>query len=334
MKSLVIGAAGAIGKQLVRALLERDGDGSVVCALRRTPLPEDLSSRVVQELGIDVCDGEALRKLLLKYKGEIGCVWNLAAPLSVETAQDPSLAHSVTVGGMKKILEAMDLGGVKRICFTDSIGSFGAEAPRNEASARWLVENPEQDPGSDYGLQKRGCRELLASYAARGIDTRWAVVPGVLHCEATWGAGTTEYALDAIKCAHEGKRFCAPLDKNVKLPMIFADDLIRGLLLLEAAPRESLQEPEQGYAISGFAFAPEELYAELERAEPSFDITILIDQTMSKFAALWPDSLSAEEAERDFGFRARVGLRETVTRILNAHSRRSNEPDAKRARTS
>ena len=27
------------------------------------------------------------------------------------------------------------------------------------------VENPDQDPGSDYGLQKRGCRDLMAKFA-------------------------------------------------------------------------------------------------------------------------------------------------------------------------
>ena len=55
--------------------------------------------------------------------------------------------------------------GARRICFTDSIGSFGAEAPREGTTARWLTENPEQDPGSDYGLQKRGCRELMKQFA-------------------------------------------------------------------------------------------------------------------------------------------------------------------------
>lgn len=39
------------------------------------------------------------------------------------------------------------------------------------------------------------CRKLLADFAAKveGGDTRWAVIPGVLHADPTWGAGTTEY---------------------------------------------------------------------------------------------------------------------------------------------
>ena len=77
-------------------------------------------------------------------------VWNLAAPLSVETELDPSVAEDVTVGGMGRILAALDACGASpatRVLFSDSIGSFGASAPRVGASAAWLVANPSQDPG-------------------------------------------------------------------------------------------------------------------------------------------------------------------------------------------
>jgi nucleoside-diphosphate-sugar epimerase len=104
--------------------------------------------------GVDVCDAEALSALFRAHADETTTVWNLAAPLSVETALDPSVAEAVTVGGMAKVLDAMKEVGARRICFTDSIGSFGAEAPRSGATALWLHENPTQDPGSDYGLQK------------------------------------------------------------------------------------------------------------------------------------------------------------------------------------
>ena len=58
---------------------------------------------------------------------------------------DPAVAQAITVGGMKNVLDAMSETGVRRICFTDSIGSFGATAPRTQCTARWLTENPTQD---------------------------------------------------------------------------------------------------------------------------------------------------------------------------------------------
>jgi threonine 3-dehydrogenase len=92
--------------------------------------------------------------LIQKYSQDIAVVWNLAAPLSVETANDPNVAKDVTVGGFERLINAMDKANMPestRICFSDSIGSYGLSAPRKEATADWLVKNPEQDPGSDYG---------------------------------------------------------------------------------------------------------------------------------------------------------------------------------------
>jgi nucleoside-diphosphate-sugar epimerase len=43
---------------------------------------------------------------------------------SVETAMDPKVAEAVTVGGMGNVLGAMREVGARRVCFTDSIGSF------------------------------------------------------------------------------------------------------------------------------------------------------------------------------------------------------------------
>jgi len=92
--------------------------------------------------------------LIVKYSQDIGVVWNLAAPLSVETASDPNMANEVTVKGFERLIRAMDkakMPETTKICFSDSIGSYGRSAPRNEATADWLVANPTQDPGSEYG---------------------------------------------------------------------------------------------------------------------------------------------------------------------------------------
>lgn len=182
---------------------------------------------------------------------------------------DPELAEDVTVGGMKNVLSAMRSVGARRICFTDSIGSFGAAAPRDGATARWLDENPDQEPGSDYGRQKRTCRELMAAFAQdHGGDPRFAVLPGVMHSEAVWGNGTTEYALDALLAApHQQTKhglpasgaFVCPIDPAVRMPMIFVDDLMRGLIALQEADETQLSEPQRGYCIPGLSFTAHEV---------------------------------------------------------------------------
>mgnify|MGYP001219280070 CR=1 FL=1 len=50
-----------------------------------------------------------------------------------------------------------------------------------------------------------------------------------------WGGGTTEYALEAIKCAAARGAYECPVALHTTLPMILADDLIAGMELAYSA---------------------------------------------------------------------------------------------------
>jgi hypothetical protein len=81
--TLVIGAAGAVGKRLCTALAARGT--RVIASDRMNQLPDSLQRTVGTCVGgIDVCDAEALKNLFREHADERTIVWNLAAPLSVE----------------------------------------------------------------------------------------------------------------------------------------------------------------------------------------------------------------------------------------------------------
>jgi len=338
--TLIIGAAGAIGKRLCAGLTARGH--RVIASDRMERLPGSLR-RSMGNLGtcvggIDVTDAAAVRALFKKYANANTTVWNLAAPLSVDTALNPEIAEAVTVGGMRNTLAAMAAVGAKKICFTDSIGSFGASSPRQGATARWLIENPTQDPGSDYGRQKRGCRELMEAFMRdHGGDSRFAVLPGVLHTNPVWGNGTTEYALDALLAApHQatrlglptGEAYVCPVDPDVRLPMVFADDLIKGLIALQEADADSLTEPQRGYCIPGLSFTPNELFAEIRKHHPGFGFRVNKDENMNKFANLWPDEVGTTAPLRDLGYAPEVKLPDMVATVLAAHEIRNENSAA------
>ena len=193
-----------------------------------------------------------------------------------------------------------------------------------------IPENPQQDPGSDYGRQKRACRELMAQFTREhGGDSRFAVLPGVLHTNTVWGNGTTEYALDALLNApHQQTKhglpaagaYVCPVDPDVRIPMVFVDDLMRGLVALQEADEAMLTEPERGYCIPGLSFTPTELFAEIRRQHhPGFGYRVELDANMNKFAKLWPDELSTHEPLRDLGYAPQVDLQGMVARVLGAH---------------
>jgi threonine 3-dehydrogenase len=323
---LVIGASGAIGKKLVQYFLEHDIQ--VIAAIRKTPLPSQLTNKyeksnlLIQEFGVDVRNRVTLLNVFKKYE-KIDAVWMLAAPLSIEAAQNPIFSHEVVVGGMKNILSVMnESGNSKRICFSDSIGSYGCDAPRLNCTAEWLTTHPKQDPGSEYGKQKRICRELMVQWVngkAKGIrDSRFAVIPGVLHTDSIWGDGTTEYALDAIKCAINNTEYICPVPPNQYLPMIMRSDLIQGLYKLTFS--NNINEPEGGYAMSGLSFTPEELFIVIKKKIPTFKWKYNNEPSEATlFSSLWPDTLSSNESMRDLEFVAKITkLADIVDILLNA----------------
>ena len=107
------------------------------------------------------------------------------------------------------------------------------------------------------------------------------------------------------------------------LPMVFADDLMRGLIALQEADEAALTEPEQGYCIPGLSFSANELFAEIRKHYPGFGFRVELDPNMNKFANLWPDELSCEEPLRDLGYEPLIGLSEMVANVLRAHDVRN-----------
>ncbi|GMH83217.1 hypothetical protein TL16_g09519 [Triparma laevis f. inornata] len=289
---LIIGASGAIGTQLTKKLL--DEGHQVVAGLRMTAMPDDLANHpnLTSVFGVDCRNSTSIDLLFSSHP--VKTVWNLAAPLSVETSSSPTLAYDTVVTGMSRILTSMSTHNVKTILFSDSIGSYGSTSPRLHATARWLTENPTQDPGSDYG---------------------------VLHRDESWGAGTTEYVLDAIKTSKENiYTYISTVPLHTYLPMIWRSDLIEGLYRLTVAEEGDLKEPENGYAISGLSFTADEVLKVIKSKVDSFGYIYNekdVEHPAEIFARLWPDSLSGVEAERDLkGFKAKVVDLEVIVDLL------------------
>jgi len=332
-KTLVIGASGSIGQQLLMSL-NKEKPMTTIAALHRTPLPEHVAQRSVCEFGFNIRDKESIRNIFQKHRDSIDSVWNLAAPLSVDTAKDPASAHDITVNGMERVLECMKEFNVKKLYFSDSIGSYGLQSPRYGATAAWLGENPTQDPGSDYGVQKRQCRDLLHDYADKhSFDTRFLIIPRVLHTQATWGGGTTEYALDAMQAASSGVHYVCPVPGETLLPMIHADDLIRGMIALMDTDPEKMPAECRGMAMAGFSFTPIMLFKEIRKYYPKFTFSFDSESNpnVAKFAHTWPDTLSPHEAADINGFAAQKTLAETVRDVIFAMRERQQQQQQQHA---
>jgi hypothetical protein len=178
----------------------------------------------------------------------------------------------------------------------------------------------------------------------------------VLHDQAEWGGGTTEYALELIKAFHQAHvdqappvTWHCPVRAASVLPMIHSDDLIAGLVALTDAARDALHEPENGYAFAGFSFAARDLVhvlqrrLQLERGDSGSAAALPQDEADSvignlrvvyppaaadgaalRFADMWPDSISGAAALRDLAWAPEhaASLDAVARRILDAHASR------------
>ena len=300
-------------------------------------------SQLISEFGFDVSKWQSVKQLVEKYHDRIFCIWNLAAPLSVEAEKNPKISEQVTVGGMKNVLEAMKKFKVRKLCFSDSIGSFGKGSPPEQlpSPASW---SPTQIMTlAPHMANKAACRRLMKDFSDFDPrnDTRFAVIPGVLHNSSEWGDGTTEYALDALKFGSysSNKVYHCPVPLNKNLPMIYIDDLVNGLYLLMVTKKKYLKEPAHGYSMAGFSFNANRLFDEIRsKYNESFKFKLEIMQKKSKeptpafvFANLWPCSLSPYEAQNDLQFYASYNFEKTVSIIIQNHRKR-RKTDAKNAR--
>jgi UDP-glucose 4-epimerase len=136
---LVTGAAGFIGSNLVARLLE---DGR----------------RVVGVDDLDVRQG-GVTALVERLRPEV--VYHLAAQVDVRrSVEDPLHDASVNVLGTLAVLEAARHGGVRKVVYASSIGSYGEpdadELPVDESFAAPAL--------SPYGASKRVAMDYLATY--------------------------------------------------------------------------------------------------------------------------------------------------------------------------
>ena len=149
MKTLVIGAAGMIGRKLVRALPGED-------LLLQDVVPFD--GGIVSDLS---APGEAEKLVAAKP----GLIFHLAAVVSGEAEADFEKGYRVNLEGTHRLFEAIrkQPDYRPRVVFTSSIAVFGAPFP--EAIGDEFLAAPL----TSYGTQKAVGELLLADYTRRGF---------------------------------------------------------------------------------------------------------------------------------------------------------------------
>lgn len=164
MTTLVTGATGHLGSNLVRELLKR---GAKVRVFVRKPENKELEGLNVEVALGDLGDREAIEKAVK------GCdhVYHLAAFVSIRSGDRPFL-YDVNVLGTRRLMQACRAEGIKKVVHCSSFGAVGTN-PNGASDEEWAVSPYEET--TDYEISKAFAELEVYKEIARGL-------PAVIVC--------------------------------------------------------------------------------------------------------------------------------------------------------
>jgi nucleoside-diphosphate-sugar epimerase len=315
MKILVIGAAGMIGRKLVRALAGRGELGGreitkFILSDIVAPARPDFAGPV-ETVAADLSEpGQA--EALIRTRPEV--IFHLAAIVSGEAEADFEKGYRVNLDGTRRLFEAIRLagGGYRpKLVFTSSIAVFGEPLPEVIGDTYHLT------PLTSYGTQKAICELLLADYSRKGfLDGIGIRLPTIVIRPGKPNKAASGFFSGILREPLSGQEAVLPVDDSVR-HWFASPRAAVGFLLhaaeLDTAPLGQIRtltmpglSATVGEEIEALRRAAGDSAVELIRREP--------DAAVAKIVAGWPGNFDAGRAEA-LGFTAETSFDE----IIRAH---------------
>ena len=290
-KILVVGSSGQIGTELVLGLRKRFGVNNVVASDIRKPA--EIIDGPFEEL--DIMNGEALGRVVNKHG--IKEIYLLAALLSATAEKNPSFAWKLNMEGLFNVLNLAKDKVIDKIFWPSSIAVFGPTTPRVNTPQFTVTE-----PTTVYGISKLAGERWCEYYAKQyDVDVRSIRYPGLISYTSLPGGGTTDYAVDIFYSAKKKEKFSCFLKKNTPLPMMYMEDAIRATVGIMEAPKDKIKI-KSSYNLAGISFTPEDIYKELKKLSPGFEIEYQPDFRQA-IADSWPGSIDDTRSQEDWGWK-------------------------------
>lgn len=286
MTVLVTGSSGFVGRAIMTRLAGR-GIGLDPIASAATQIIDDLSDRT------------RLRDLIGRAKiTHVIHAGGVSGPMVM--ADDPAGVMAINVTGSMNLLYEAMAGGVGAFVYCSSVAAIG-----NYYESEPIGENYPMRPTSSYG-----CSKAAMDFVLQGL---WKKVPldiCSLRLTAVYGPGRqTEFNIDTVvRAALAGKT--ARLDPLTDWPYLYVDDAADAAI----AACLSDKRTQLAYFIAhAERVTPDDIAAACGAA--GRPVRLEIDGSKPK-AARGP--VDVEAAARDFGFRAQIGHREGIRRMIEA----------------
>jgi len=305
-KTLIIGAGGQIGTELVLELRRLKGNNNIVAADVKEKCPDLLTDGPYVRL--DALDRESVRNFIIS--NEIKEVYLLAALLSATAEKNPDFAWKLNMEGLFTILDLAKEGYVSKIFWPSSIAVFGPSTPMDNTPQHTIME-----PTTVYGISKQAGERWCEYYFNKfNVDVRSIRYPGLISYKSLPGGGTTDYAVDIFYKAKAGEKFTCFLKEDTALPMMFMEDAINATIQLMETTKENVKI-RSSYNLGGISFTPKTISEAIKKVVPNFEIEYQPDFRQA-IADSWPNSIDDSHAQKDWNWKHQFDLDAMVEVML------------------
>lgn len=310
--TLVIGASGQIGTELVLELRRIFGNDKIIAADIKKPGEEVLSSGKFVEL--DILNKEALREIIVS--NNVKEVYLLAALLSATAEKNPMFAWQLNMDGLFNVLNLAKEGLLNKIFWPSSIAVFGPSTPRNSTPQSTIM-----DPTTVYGISKQAGERWCDYYFNKhNVDVRSIRYPGLISYKSKPGGGTTDYAVDIYyKALSDGQYNCF-LEEDCELPMMYMEDAVRATIELMQTPSENITI-RSSYNVRGTSFTPNQVSEAIKNHIPDFQISYDPD-FRNDIAKTWPNNIDDSDAKKDWNWQSKYDLDKITEDMLKNLSKK------------
>jgi D-erythronate 2-dehydrogenase len=312
VRSLIIGAAGMIGRKLAARLPQDD-------LILHDVVPFDGAS-VVSDLS---APGEAER--LIARRPEL--IFHLAAVVSGEAEADFDKGYRVNLDGTRELFEAIRKANYKpRVVFTSSIAVFGAPFP--EAIGDEFLNAPL----TSYGTQKAIGELLLSDYSRRGFfDGIGLRLPTICVRPGKPNKAASGFFSGIIREPLAGQEAVLPVPETVR--HWFASPRAAVGFLLHASKIDTAQlGARRNLSMPGISATVGEEIAALRKVAGEKAVRLIRrepDPTIMRIVEGWPRNFDAKRA-LDLGFRADSSFEQIIRIHVEDELQKSAQPQPDR----
>lgn len=310
MNILVTGAAGFLGRSLVRALALRPDISRIIAADQQEARFESPKVRFVAG---DIASPQFARALVSR---DADLVFHLAALVSGGAEQNFELGTRVNLDATRDLMEACRITGRSpRFVFASSIGVYGGELPDP------VTDATPASPRLSYGAQKLACEILVNDYTRRGfLDGRSLRFPAVLVRPGAANTALSGWSSAVIREPLAGRDYVCPVRPDTRQPCLSVGHAVEALLRAAELSADALG-PDRTVLLTGIGVSAGEMWESVQRLAGSRGlgrVSFRPDAAIQAVMDCVPHATRSARAAA-LGFRHSSSIDEIVAEYLATH---------------